>query len=79
MDWFRIVKIADEISPFCQKAFEFNEIEDDHIDSWSEGGRTETGNMNKLCNRQKGPMLILGELILIHKRYNMDCKSRICS
>lgn len=79
MDWFRIVKIADEISPVCRMPFEFNEIEDDHIDPWGEGGKTEIDNLKRLCNRRKGPMLMLGQLILIHKRYSMDCKSRICS
>ena len=41
----------------CGEEFEFNEMEGDHIDPWSEGGKTEIANLQMLCkpcNRRKG-------------------------
>ena len=41
----------------CQDVFELAEIEADHIDPWSEGGKTEDENCQMLCrscNRRKG-------------------------
>jgi hypothetical protein len=45
------------ICPVCKEHFEISEMEGDHITPWSEGGKTETGNLQMLCkncNRRKG-------------------------
>lgn len=47
----------DKVCPSCGKEFEFKEMEGDHIDPWSEGGKTELDNLQMLCkpcNRRKG-------------------------
>ena len=47
----------DGICPSCGKKFEFKEMEGDHIDPWSENGKTEIDNLQMLCkpcNRRKG-------------------------
>jgi len=41
----------------CKKHFEIDEMEGDHITPWSEGGKTESNNLQMLCkecNRRKG-------------------------
>ena len=41
----------------CEKVFEFNEMEGDHIKAWNRGGTTEFDNLQMLCrecNRMKG-------------------------
>ena len=43
--------------PKCKKQFEIDQMEGDHIKPWSEGGKTESGNLQMLCkecNRRKG-------------------------
>jgi 5-methylcytosine-specific restriction endonuclease McrA len=45
------------VCPVCKDRFEINDMEGDHITPWSEGGRTETCNLQMLCkncNRRKG-------------------------
>lgn len=45
------------ICPRCGGEFKLNEMEGDHIDPWSEGGKTEIANLQMLCkpcNRRKG-------------------------
>lgn len=45
------------ICPRCNKHFELEEMEGDHIIAWSKGGKTELNNcqmMCKMCNRIKG-------------------------
>ncbi len=45
------------ICPVCEKHFELEEMEGDHITPWHDGGRTEAANCQMLCrddNRRKG-------------------------
>lgn len=45
------------ICPGCSGEFKLTEMEGDHIDPWSEGGKTEINNLQMLCkpcNRRKG-------------------------
>jgi 5-methylcytosine-specific restriction endonuclease McrA len=45
------------ICPRCKNHFTIDEIEDDHIRPWSEGGKTLPENLQMLCkdcNRRKG-------------------------
>jgi 5-methylcytosine-specific restriction endonuclease McrA len=45
------------ICPACGKHYEINEMESDHIDPWSKGGKTSAANCQMLCvadNRRKG-------------------------
>jgi 5-methylcytosine-specific restriction endonuclease McrA len=45
------------ICPICKEHFEINEMEGDHITPWSEGGKTQSDNLQMLCkncNRRKG-------------------------
>jgi hypothetical protein len=44
------------ICPICKEHFEINEMEGDHITPWSEGGKTQSDNLQMLCkncNRRK--------------------------
>ena len=44
------------ICPMCNKHFQFNEMEGDHIKPWHEGGKTDAANCQMLCkhdNRTK--------------------------
>lgn len=44
------------VCPMCDKHFEIDEMEADHITPWSEGGKTELDNGQMLCitcNREK--------------------------
>lgn len=46
----------DGICPHCNATFDISDMEGDHIDPWSKGGRTEEGNCQMLCrpcNRRK--------------------------
>ena len=48
---------TDGICPSCGKKFDFKDMEGDHIDPWSEKGKTEIDNLQMLCkpcNRRKG-------------------------
>ena len=45
------------VCPLCQKEFDFNLMEGDHITPWRDGGRTTEDNCQMLCrdcNRRKG-------------------------
>jgi hypothetical protein len=45
------------ICPICKEHFEITEMEGDHITPWSEGGKTQSDNLQMLCkdcNRRKG-------------------------
>jgi hypothetical protein len=47
------------VCPQCKEHFEINEMEGDHITPWSEGGKTQTDNLQMLCkncNRRKGTL-----------------------
>ncbi|MUK02813.1 DUF262 domain-containing protein [Vibrio cholerae] len=47
----------DGICPVCGNRFEINQMEADHIDPWSKGGKTNAANCKMLCvedNRRKG-------------------------
>ena len=47
----------DRICPICTDKFDIDDMEGDHIDPWSEGGKTVAGNCQMLCkpyNRRKG-------------------------
>lgn len=47
----------DGVCPLCRKTFSFVEMEGDHIDPWSQGGKTDAENCQMLCkpcNRRKG-------------------------
>ena len=39
------------ICPVCKKHFEFEEMEGDHIQPWSKGGKTTLDNLQMLCRR----------------------------
>lgn len=39
------------ICPICLKHFEFEEMEADHINPWSKGGKTEVSNLQMLCRK----------------------------
>ena len=44
------------ICPKCKKLFDISEMEGDHIDPWSKGGKTTADNCQMLCkpcNRRK--------------------------
>ncbi len=44
------------ICPMCNKYFDYNDMEGDHIVPWHDGGKTESGNLQMLCkhcNRTK--------------------------
>ena len=46
----------DGVCPHCTKKFSMNEMEGDHIDPWSKGGKSVAGNCQMLCkpcNRRK--------------------------
>ena len=45
------------VCPLCNESFKIDDMEGDHIDPWSEGGKTEANNCQMLCkpcNRRKG-------------------------
>ena len=49
-------KRQDGVCPHCKKKFSMDEMEGDHIDPWSKGGKTVAGNCQMLCkpcNRRK--------------------------
>lgn len=39
------------VCPVCQKTFEIDQMEADHIVPWNKGGKTEPGNCQMLCMR----------------------------
>ena len=39
------------ICPVCQKHFEFEEMEGDHVIPWKDGGKTEEDNLQMLCKK----------------------------
>ena len=44
------------VCPHCGKKYEYEEMEGDHINPWSKGGKTELANLQMLCqacNRRK--------------------------
>ena len=52
----RVYEQQSGICPMCKESFELSEMEADHIEPWSEGGKTEEDNCQMLCkadNRKK--------------------------
>ena len=50
-------ELQNGVCPRCNKSFQFEQMEGDHIDPWSEGGKTVDDNCQMLCkkcNRRKG-------------------------